>query len=79
MWSKLYHTKSLSRKELSKKKNLLKQCEKEVTYEYILAFAEYWSILWVVGGGEYILAGGGWWRVVVHIFWLVVDGGGGGG
>ena len=34
-------------------------------YEYILAFAGWWSIFWeVVGNGEYILAGGGSWWVV---------------
>ena len=44
-----------------KKKKLLKQCQKEVIYEHILAFAGWWSIFGVVvGGGEYILAGGGW-------------------
>ena len=49
-----------------KEKKLLKQCQKEVIYEYILAFAGWWSIFWVVvGGGGYILAGGGWWQVVV--------------
>ena len=29
---------------VSKKKKLLKQCLKEVIYEYILAFAVWWSI-----------------------------------
>ena len=39
-------------------------------YEYILAFAGWWSIFWeMVGSGGYILAGGGWW-------WMVVDGDG---
>ena len=67
-----------------KKKTLLKQCQKEVIYEYILAFSGWWFIfLEVVGGGGYILAGrwvvigsGGWWWVVVDIFWLVVGGDG---
>ena len=55
---------------ISKKKKLLKQCLKEVIYQYILAFAGWWSIFWeVVGSGGYILAGGGWW-------WMVVGGGG---
>ena len=46
---------------ISKKKKLLKQCQKEVTYEHILAFAGRWSIFWeVVGGGGHILAGGKW-------------------
>ena len=53
-------------------------------YEYILAFAGWWSIFReMVGSGGYTLAGGGWWWiyfgwwwVVVDIFWLVVGGGG---
>ena len=62
---------------ISKKKTLLKQCQKEVIYEYILAFAGWWSIFWeVVGSGGCILASGMWQWVVVHIFWLVVGGGG---
>ena len=64
-----------------KKKKLLKQCLKEVTYEYILAFVGWWSIFWkmvgivvyifwlVVSGGECILAGGARW-------WMMVGGGG---
>ena len=45
---------------ISKKKTLLKQCQKEVIYEYILAFVGWWSIFWeVIGSGGYILAGGG--------------------
>ena len=55
-----------------------------VLYEYILAFAEWWSIFWeMVGSGGCILAGGGWWLiyfgwwwVVVDIFWMVVGRGG---
>ena len=46
-----------------KKNNMLKQCQKEVIYENILAFAEWWFILWLLGGGEYILADGGWWWI----------------
>ena len=49
---------------ISKKKKLLKQCQKEALHEYILAFAGWWSIFgwgWVVYGGGYILAVGGWW------------------
>ena len=43
-----------------KKKNLLKQSQKEVIYEYILDFVGWWSIFWVVvGGGGYFLAGRG--------------------
>ena len=69
---------------ISKKKKLLKQCLKEVIYQYILAFAGWRSIFWeMVGSGGYTLAGGGWWWtyfgwwwVVVDIFWLVVAGGG---
>ena len=54
---------------ISKKTTLLKQCQKEVIYEYILAFVGWWSIFWeVIGSGGYILAGGGWW-------WIVVGGG----
>ena len=42
-----------------------KQSQKEVIYEYILAFEGWWSIFWkVVGSGGYILAGNGWWWVV---------------
>ena len=67
-----------------KKKKLLKQCLKEVIYEYILTFVGWWSIFWeVVGGGGYVLAGSGWWWiyfdwwwVVVDIFWMVVSSGG---
>ena len=44
---------------ISKNKKLLKQCLKEVIYEYILAFARWWSIFWkVVGSGGCILAAG---------------------
>ena len=44
---------------ISKKKALLKQCQK-VIYEYILAFVGWWSNFWeVIGSGGYILAGGG--------------------
>ena len=53
-----------------KKKKLLKQCLKEVIYEYILAIAGWWSIIWqMVDSGGYIFADGEWWCVVV-------DGGG---
>ena len=62
---------------ISKKKKLLKQCLKEVIYEYILAFAGWWSIFWeMVGSGGYILAGGGWWWTYFGWWWVVVDGGG---
>ena len=61
---------------ISNKKPLLKQCQKEVIYEYILAFVEWWSIFGeVIGSGGYILAGGGCWGSG-DIFWLLVDGGG---
>ena len=44
----------------------LKECQKEVIYEYILDFVGWWSIFWmVVGDGEYILVGGGWWWMLV--------------
>ena len=47
---------------IPKKKKLLKQCKKEIIYEYILAFAGWWSFLWeLVGSGGYILADGGCW------------------
>ena len=70
-----------------RRKRNLKQCQKEVIYEYILAFAWWWSIFgemvsvvdlfWLVlGGGGYILPGGGWRWVVVDIFWLLVGDGG---
>ena len=53
----LYHKKE---DYISKKKTLLKQPEKEVIYEYILAFVGWWSIFWeVIGSGGYVLAGGG--------------------
>ena len=61
MWSKLDHTKSSFCKGLLyfRRKKTLKQCQKEVIYEYILAFAGWWSIFWMfVGGDGYILAGG---------------------
>ena len=64
---------SLSRKGLSyfRRKKNLKQCQKEVIYGYILAFAGWWSIFWVmVGCHGCILVGGGWW------WWMVVGGGG---
>ena len=58
-----------------KKKKLLKQCQKEVTYDHTLAFAGWWPIFWVVvGGGGYVLGGGRWWLVVVDIFWVVEGG-----
>ena len=70
-----------------KKKTLLKQCQKEFIYEYILAFAGWWSNFWeVICSGEYILTGGGWWWLVVSgsgwwwiyfCWWWVVVGGGG--
>ena len=42
-----------------KKKKLLKQCLKEVIYEYILAFVGWQSIFGeMVGSGGYVLAGG---------------------
>ena len=58
---------------------MLKQCLKEFIYEYILAFAGWWSIFCeMIGSGGHILAGGAWWwwMVVVDIFWMVVGGGG---
>ena len=55
---------------ISKKKTLLKQCQKEVIYEYILAFVGCWFIFWeVIGSGGYILVGGACW-------WMVVSGSG---
>ena len=45
-------------------------------YEYILAFAGWWSIFWeVVGSGGCILTGGGWWWIYFG-WWLVVVGDG---
>ena len=42
------------------KRNCENQYRKEVIYGYTLAFAGWWSILWVVvGSGGYILSGGG--------------------
>ena len=61
---------------ISIEKKLLKQCQKEVIYEYILAFAGWWSIFWeVVCGGGYILAGGGWSWIYIGWRWVVMDGG----
>ena len=64
---------------ISKKKKLLKQCLKEVIYEYILAFAGWRSIFWeMVGSGGYILAGGGCGYILADgEWWWVVAGGGG--
>ena len=65
---------------ISKKKKLLMQCLKEVIYQYILAFAGWWSIFWeMVSSRGYILAGGGWWWMVVgsgRWWWMVVVCGG---
>ena len=62
---------------ISKKKKLLKQCLKEVIYEYILAFAGWWSIFWeMVGSGGYILAGGGRWWIYFGWWWVLVNGDG---
>ena len=59
---------------ISKKKKLL---NKGVIYEYILPFAGWRSVYWVVvGAGRYILVDGGWWWVIMDIFWLVLGGGG---
>ena len=72
--------KILSRKISITKRKLLKQYQKYVICGYTLAFAEWWSIFWVVLGGDgYILAGGGWWWVVMDSgewWWMVVFGGG---
>ena len=65
---------------ISKKKELLKECQKEFMwiYEYILAFAGWRSIFRVVVDvGRYILGGGGWWWVMVDgggSWWVMVDG-----
>ena len=58
------HLRHVMEYRISKKKKLLKQCQKEVIYKYILAFSGWW---WVYFD---------WWWVVVDIFWLVVAGGG---
>ena len=56
------------------------QCLKEVIYQYILAFAGWWSIFWeMVSSRGYTLAGGGWWWMVVgsgRWWWMVVVCGG---
>ena len=56
------------------------QCLKEVIYQYILAFAGWWSIFWeMVSSRGYILAGGGWWWMVAgsgRWWWMVVVCGG---
>ena len=52
-----------------KEKETVKTMSKGAIFEFILAFAGWQSIFWVVvGGGGQILADGGWW-------WVVVDGG----
>ena len=57
--------------------HMLKQCLKEVIYEYILAFAGWRFIFWeMVGSGGYILAGGGWWWMVVGDGGYILDGAG---
>ena len=62
---------------ISKKKKLLKQCLKEVIYQYILAFVGWCSIFWeMVGSGGYTLAGGGWWWIYFCWWWVVVGGAG---
>ena len=57
---------------ISKKKTLLKQCQKDLIYESILTFVGWWSI----GSGGYVLAGGGWWSIYFGWRWVVADGGG---
>ena len=62
---------------ISKKKKLLKQCLKEVIYEYTLTFAGWWSIFWeMVDSGGYVLDGSGWWLIYFGWWWVVVGGGG---
>ena len=70
--TKTFITQNLRRRKeycISKKKKVLKQCQKEIICEYILVFTGCWSIFWVVvdiifwlfvGGGGYVLAGDGW-------------------
>ena len=54
----LHHTKEYY---ISKKKTLLKHCQKEVIYEYILALVALWSIFSeVIRSGGYILSILGW-------------------
>ena len=69
---------------ISKKKKLLKQCLKGFIYEYILAFAGWWSVFWeMVGSHGYVVTGSGWswiyfgwWWTCFGWWWVVVDGGG---
>ena len=62
---------------ISKKKKLLKQCIKEVIYQYVLAFVGWWSIFWeMVDSGGYILACSGWWWMVVGRGEHILSGGG---
>ena len=80
----LSHKISVTERNIAFRRKInFKQSQKEVIYEYILAFEGWWSIFWkVVGSGGYILAGGGWWIyfgwwwVMVDMFWLVMNGGG---
>ena len=73
----LSHKISVTERNIAfRRKAMLKQCLKEVIYEYILAFAGCRFIFWeMVGSGGYILAGGGWWVMVV-IIWMVLGCGG---
>ena len=59
-------------------KQLLNQSQKDFTYEYILAFARWWSIFWkVVDSSGYILTGGGGWGWIYFSgWWVLVDVGG---
>ena len=65
---------------ISKKKKLLKQCQKEVICEYILAFAGWWSFFGkcqvVVGIFWLVVGGSGWWWIYFGWWWVMVDGGG---
>ena len=62
---------------------MLTQCQKEVIYEYILAFTG--VVVHFLGGGVWwqtyfglwcvLVHGGGWWWVVLDKLWLVMGGG----
>ena len=67
----LSHKISISNRIL-RKKELLKQSQKEVIYEYILTFAGWW---WMVEDMFWLVVGiGEWWRIYFGWWWVVVDG-----
>ena len=74
----LSHKISVTERDIAfRRKRNLKQCQKDILYEYILAFAGWWSTFWeMVGSGGYVLGDGGWWLIYFGRWWVVVHGGG---